>query len=470
MNHIRPDLRNSALALLFGAALSLFSIPACDGGRQDSGRDGGTRTEPENGQTDRENPSPADRADQPPQPERSEKPGQSEAPKADRLEGMWRLYHDRTPKKKLTEEQKKKIAQLEAIGYSSGSKPPPMKRNVTIHKKSAAYRGLNLYTSGHGPEAILIDMEGEELHRWRHEFDSVWPDWEHPEQVKPENRFYWRRAHLAENGDLFAIFEGYGLIRVDKDSKLLWAYPGKCHHDLHVVGNERIFLLTREGAMRGPNRAALVEYITVLDMEGKELSRFNLEECFVGTPFEPMLEKAAKGGDRFHPNTIEVLDGRLAPRSELFAKGNVLVSIRNMHTVAVIDPSKGKVLWAVADMWKYQHQPTVLDNGNMLIFDNLGYENHSRVLEFDPFTREEIWQYHGEPPETFHSTNLGSCQRLPNGNTLITESDFGRAFEVTGEGRIVWEFVNPHRGGKDKMYIATLFEVVRLPADFPTEW
>ena len=37
----------------------------------------------------------------------------------------------------------------------------------------------------------------------------------------------------------------------------------------------------------------------------------------------------------------------------------------------------------------------------------------------------------------------GYAQRLPNGNTLITESSFGRFFEVTKEGEIVWEYVNP---------------------------
>jgi hypothetical protein len=37
------------------------------------------------------------------------------------------------------------------------------------------------------------------------------------------------------------------------------------------------------------------------------------------------------------------------------------------------------------------------------------------------------------------------ADRLPNGNTLIVESDAGRAFEVTAEGEIVWEFLNPDR-------------------------
>jgi hypothetical protein len=41
---------------------------------------------------------------------------------------------------------------------------------------------------------------------------------------------------------------------------------------------------------------------------------------------------------------------------------------------------------------------------------------------------------------------MGSAQRLPNGNTLITEASFGRFFEVTKEGEIVWDYVNPFFG------------------------
>jgi hypothetical protein len=38
-----------------------------------------------------------------------------------------------------------------------------------------------------------------------------------------------------------------------------------------------------------------------------------------------------------------------------------------------------------------------------------------------------------------------SQERLPNGNTLITEAAGGRLLEVTPDGRIVWEFINPVR-------------------------
>jgi hypothetical protein len=92
------------------------------------------------------------------------------------------------------------------------------------------------------------------------------------------------------------------------------------------------------------------------------------------------------------------------------------------------------------------------------------------VIEFDAQTRGTLWEYSGERDGPFRSRSCGSVQRLPNGNTLIVESDNGRAFELTPDKRIVWEFVSPHRAGERGEYVATLFDLVRLPPDFPTGW
>jgi hypothetical protein len=92
------------------------------------------------------------------------------------------------------------------------------------------------------------------------------------------------------------------------------------------------------------------------------------------------------------------------------------------------------------------------------------------VIEFDPLTQQVAWQYPEDPAVEFFSATCGSNQRLANGDTLITETDRGRAFEVDADGNIVWEFLNPHRAGDDDELIASLFEVVRLPPDQPLDW
>jgi outer membrane protein assembly factor BamB len=91
-----------------------------------------------------------------------------------------------------------------------------------------------------------------------------------------------------------------------------------------------------------------------------------------------------------------------------------------------------------------------LENGNILIFDNGRRRKYSRVIEFDPRVGKIVWQYKADPPGEFFSSTRGSAQRLANGNTLITESDKGRAFEVTPAGAVVWEFWSTDRRAENK--------------------
>jgi outer membrane protein assembly factor BamB len=119
----------------------------------------------------------------------------------------------------------------------------------------------------------------------------------------------------------------------------------------------------------------------------------------------------------------------------------------------VLDPETERLEWAARGSWLGQHDPDILPNGNILLFDNYGWfekpEGRSRVIEFDPQTMEIVWQYAGTPEQPFESLIRASQQRLANGNTLITESSGGRLLEVTPAGEIVWQFVNPVRGGED---------------------
>jgi len=97
--------------------------------------------------------------------------------------------------------------------------------------------------------------------------------------------------------------------------------------------------------------------------------------------------------------------------------------------------------------WGMQHDAQMLDNGNFLFLAN-GLNTltfpHSRVIELDPKTKEIVWQYKGSPPLSFFSPHISGQQRLANGNTLICEGGWGRFFEVTPDGEIVWEYISPH--------------------------
>jgi hypothetical protein len=56
---------------------------------------------------------------------------------------------------------------------------------------------------------------------------------------------------------------------------------------------------------------------------------------------------------------------------------------------------------------------------------------------------------------------MGGIEALPNGNVLITESERGRAFEITRDGDIVWEFYNPDID-ESKRQRAAIYRVARI--------
>ena len=130
-----------------------------------------------------------------------------------------------------------------------------------------------------------------------------------------------------------------------------------------------------------------------------------------------------------------------------------MLSFRANSTLALLDPETEKIVWAMRGPWFAQHDPDMLANGNIMIFDNHGHFGQggfSRVIEVDPTTGAVKWSYTGDKKNPLISPVRSAQQRLSNGNTLITESDGGRILEITREGEIVWEFLNPARGARTR--------------------
>jgi hypothetical protein len=129
-----------------------------------------------------------------------------------------------------------------------------------------------------------------------------------------------------------------------------------------------------------------------------------------------------------------------------------MMSSRQLSRIYIVEKSSGKVLERFGPGPFFgQHDPHLLPNGNILVFDNGSYRTHgsgaivhSRVLEFDMKTREVVWEYKDTPMYSFQSAFLSGAEILPNGNILVAEGGRGRIFQITPEGEVVWEFINPY--------------------------
>jgi hypothetical protein len=343
---------------------------------------------------------------------------------------------------------RRELEKIATLGYVAGSEPVPERSGVLVHER-AALEGFTLYTWSEGPAAVLVDMAGDVVHSWsRPGFKS------------------WARAHLYGNGDLLVITIGYPhLMKLNSSSELIWEWNKAAHHDFDVRPDGSMAVLVQETASRTDFRdgeSFLADSVILLDPEGRPTRRVSVLEAFERSRrYSSWLDEHPLPGDRdpLHTNSVEIFhrNGRM------FA----LLSIRNIDTVAVLDMEAGQIVWATTGPWHKQHEAQFVEGG-ILLFDNLGMGDQSRVLELDEEARQISWSF-TEPG--FYTKRAGAQQRLANGNTLMTESDNGRLLEVTRAGTVVWEFINPVSTEVDgREVILGIARAERIPPDFPIDW
>ncbi len=361
---------------------------------------------------------------------------------------------------------------------TSVDRPPP---GLSVCKEPA-FDGLTLVATGDRAEAHLYDRAGKVAHRWR--MPARVPG------LKASDKIGWERCHAYPNGDLLALCTpagdtpyGLGVVKLDKDSNLLWHRKGNFHHDFDVGEDGRVYLFEMEIVAAGHPGAALVpdrsqdERLVVLSANGEVERSCSLLQAFLGTPYletflsvnasdtppalglphppggphpqpthphppmpgpaPPVPHHSSASLDTFHANSVRVLPRSLAGKFPLFKAGQLLLSLRTPSLLVVLDLEKQAVVWAARGPWRHQHDAQFLDNGRILLFDNLGGTSGSRVLEYDPATHAIPWRSTRTSEAAFRAHFRGRCQRLPNGNTRITDPT-ERIFEVAGD-EVVWQ-------------------------------
>ncbi len=337
-------------------------------------------------------------------------------------------------------------------------------KNRVRWKPDMAFNGYTLMTYRYSPNTYLLDMQGKIVHVWKMPFHAAWPRPQHIQNPVGDEWIYVEKAHVFPNGDLVMIYTGigdtpygYGMVKLDKDSNILWTFDENAHHDFHVDPRSGNITALVQHMEKGDDKlygtgssTVLVDELVVLSPKGREISRLSIGDAFQNSPYALLLNDYQKNSaqwDRFHTNSVDVLQPELAEKFPMFAPGNVLLSIRNMDTVAVIDMDKKSVIWAYNGLWRAQHSAHFLSNGNILVFDNKGHAEgrsiYSRIVEMNPATLGINWSFVGSQRNPFFTDSYGRVQRLPNGNTLITESLKSHVFEVDMAGKKVWEYRIP---------------------------
>lgn len=291
--------------------------------------------------------------------------------------------------------------------------------------------------------ASLIDMSGQICHRWQSDEGISYG------QILPNGHLLMRTwaPQQGIDGEPMAG-SSTAILELDWDSNVVWEYRNNAlHHDfIRLASGNTLVLLWEQLTQEETNKITggivrdsdpdqmMVDVIAEIGPEGEVIKKWYAKE-FLDFDNDVICPLEGRHGWT-HGNSLDVMPN-----------GDILVSFRQINVVGIVDQSSGvlKWKWGPGDI-SHQHDATHVGNGNVMIFDNGSHRfgvSYSRVLEINPLSDTVVWEYRGSPPIAFYSFNLGSAQRLPNGNTLICEGAPGRLIEVTKMGEIVWEYISP---------------------------
>jgi outer membrane protein assembly factor BamB len=321
-----------------------------------------------------------------------------------------------------------------------------------------------------GGTIYLIDMDGNVVHTWQ----MPYLPGNYGYLTERGTLFY--NGKVIEDSDRFISrqpWKGGTALEVDWNGRVLWEvrHPDH-HHDGIRLRNGNVLLLC--SAQLPANLIAKIKG----GMPGTEHNGKMHGDYLVEITTDGQIVWEWRSWERLDPE-IDCLTAVQERREEWthgngiaeLRNGDIVVSFRTISTVIIIDRKTGKIIWKLgAPPLCGQHAPTPLPNGNLLLFDNGPHRlDHptpfSRVIEIEPATKQIVWKYQEKRESDFFSPRISNAQRLPNGNTLICEGVFGRLFEVTTNGELVWEFVNPYFGDGTNEPNNRVFRAYRYSAD-----
>jgi hypothetical protein len=401
------------------------------------------------------------------------------------------------------------LAVAAAAALTAWAAPSVYPTGTTIYDPERAWSGYTVLSPLGAQAAIVIDMNGNVVKRWDGYVNSaggpvrVLPE---GQVVAATGSNAPKQESLAlEQRD----FDGNVVWRLDRNERItrgedetIWAL--RQHHDWQrddfpagyyspgatpsLEGSNTLVLTHTTHVVPAVAGDAMVEDDRIIEVTwdgeivwewiaGEHIDEFDFDEAA-----RAAIAASPRGRGAFdwlHVNSATYVgpnrwydDG-----DERFAPENVVISSRSASVVAIIGRD-GSIVWQMGlddstpELRRLrqiigQHHAHIIPMGlpgagNMMIFDNGGSSGYgapnaiapsgsgiharatSRVIEINPVTFELVWSYAGPH---FFSTNISGAQRLPNGNTLITEGAGGRLFEVTAEGDIVWEYMYPEFTG-----------------------
>lgn len=360
---------------------------------------------------------------------------------------------------------------------------------VEIISPELVYDGYILVNDALNHEVYLMDKNGSIVYEWDLGDRSIGND-----ATIEQDGTLLVALRYEESEDIF--FGGYGgtIQIIDKEGVILWDFihatsEHRTHHDIERLPNGNILAIAWEripqetATLNGSihNMDLYLEAIIEINPSTNEIvwewhawdhlvqdynsSKENYGNIAESSNLIDLNYVTDKGGDIMHINGLSY-----DPINDL-----IYLSVNFYSEVWVIDHSTtsktaathsggnfgrgGDLIYRFGNPSAYgddvserlfvnNHYPNLFEPGKMLIFTNGGDLEQSTVYELqlpealnsasipELVNPEILWSF---TDAELYSPKVSGAVRLPNGNTLITEGDYG-IWEVTTEGEVVWKF------------------------------
>ncbi|WP_298976285.1 arylsulfotransferase family protein [uncultured Roseobacter sp.] len=310
----------------------------------------------------------------------------------------------------------------------------------------------------------IIDRSGQTIHEWRPVWSEVWPGstGNFPEDRRPkgDSGMYLHGVDILPDASIVANFEHLSSFRMDVCGAVSWKLDNLGHHAVHYSDQGATWVAAERYVQQGPtgyqNHAAPLRSWTLQEVsdDGEVLREISMIDVFLRNGLEGLLfmstlsnGRTVVRGDTLHLNDVDIFPEGMA--SSVFDPGDIMVSLRNINTIAVFDPDTLEMKFVSTGQVLRHHDPDFMPGDRISIFDNRNLTPStepippaSRVVEVNARTGEASVALNGEGPDGFFTNIMGVHQRLPNGNILVTSSGEGRALEYLPDGQLAWRYSN----------------------------
>ena len=335
-------------------------------------------------------------------------------------------------------------------------------QGLKYYDKDFIDKGFILYSSideNANPITVLFSLEEKEiLFIWKWPVEDIFNNSTIGKKV---TKCCFRAQHpiIMENGDLISNSSQGPLVRINKNSEIVWLVDRQTHHSITLDHNGNIVVpvVSQSPPDKKINPTREDGYIIVNSNTGKIIYEENVRDILeINSYFGLLYGIGSPEQDLIHLNDVETIleDDRFVKR------GDLVFSLRNLSAVFLYRPSSQKIIWLKNGPWLKQHDVDYMGEGIFTIFDNgtIDDNNFSRIKENQPQHRYQnnqnsIKEYdmkNDTISEIFSLTknneiftpSQGLHRILRNDDVFIDEGDSAVLHRVSKNQKLIWSYVH----------------------------